>query len=37
MSDYLEMHVGEDWVDYFNVEEYDYLLEDIDEGLTVSF
>lgn len=27
MSDYLEVHVGEDWIDYFNVEEYEYLLE----------
>lgn len=31
MSDYLEVHVGEDWVDYFNVEEYVYLLEYLDE------
>lgn len=27
MSDYLEVHLGEDWVDYFNVEDYEYLLE----------
>lgn len=26
MSEYLEHVVGEDWVDYFNVQEYDYLV-----------
>lgn len=28
ISDYLEEVLGEDWVDYFNVEDYFYLLED---------
>lgn len=28
MSDYLEHVVGGDWVDYFNLQEYDYLLEE---------
>lgn len=26
MSDYLQVHVGEDWIDYFNVQDCDYLL-----------
>lgn len=25
-TEYLEHVVGEDWVDYFNVQEYDYLV-----------
>lgn len=28
LRDYLKHVVGEDWVDYFNVQEYDYLLEE---------
>lgn len=26
MSDYLQVHVGEGWIDYFNVQDYDYLV-----------
>lgn len=26
MSDYLQVHVGEDWLDYFNVQDYEYLV-----------
>lgn len=25
-TEYLEHVVGDDWVDYFNVQEYDYLV-----------
>lgn len=31
MNDYLEQLVGDDWIDYFNVEEYEYLLDYLDE------
>lgn len=31
MSDYLEKVVGDYWMDYFNVEDYEYLLEYIEE------
>lgn len=31
MNDYLEQVVGDDWMDYFNVEDYEYLLECLDE------
>lgn len=34
MSEYLEHVVGEDWVDYFNLQDYDYLLEEYDIELT---
>ena len=30
MSDYIKSVVGEDWIDYFNVQDYDYLLEEYD-------
>lgn len=31
MSNYLECVVGEDWVDYYNVEDYFYLLEYLED------
>ena len=31
MSEYLDIHVGEGWIDFFNVEDYFYLLEYLDE------
>lgn len=30
-TDYLKSVVGDDWVDYFNVQEYDYLLEEYED------
>jgi hypothetical protein len=30
MSEYLDIHVGEGWIDFFNVEDYFYLLEYLD-------
>lgn len=29
--DYLEQLVGDAWIDYFNVEDYEYLLEYLDD------
>jgi len=31
MSDYLECVVGEDWIDYYSVDDYFYLLEYIED------
>ena len=30
LRDYLEVHVGADWIDYFNVQEDDYLVAEED-------
>lgn len=27
-TDYLKFVVGEDWIDYFNLQEHDYLVEE---------